>query len=463
LKDSYIRKIQPILKEVASLFNARGKQVLLVGGAVRDMFRGVKNNDCDLATDAEPCEVIDIFSGTNPKSKVIPTGLKHGTVTVLYKGNNLEITTFRTETGYSDGRRPDSVSYTTNLEEDLSRRDFTMNAMALRLPSGELVDPIGGEKDIQEGIIRCVGDAEKRFAEDGLRPLRAVRFAAQLGFTLEEKTLNAIPGALGTSVKVSIERVRDEINKIIGSSLPSRAFILMEKTGMLKLWLEELAACRGVEQKGYHKFDVLDHSLLACDYAARRNYPRLLRLAALLHDIGKPSCRNMGNDGVWTFYRHEEASRSMSGEMMRRLRYPNSAIEYVTHLVREHMFHYTDDWSDGAVRRFIGRVGEDKLEDLYCLRYADSFAAAGVEKETSLLRLIERVDSVLADSRAVSLKDLAVSGHDLIEMGIKPGKTIGIILNELLETTLNDPRCNTREKLMEIAGKIFEKIGRREN
>jgi tRNA nucleotidyltransferase/poly(A) polymerase len=302
-----------VLKEIASLFLNDGKQLYLVGGAVRDMVLGEKIQDWDLTTDAQPDEVDVIIK--NAGGKVIPTGIKHGTVTVFYRKHKAEITTFRTESGYSDGRRPDNIQYAATIEEDLSRRDFTMNAAALRLPGGEIVDPFGGINDIKVGIIRCVGNAAQRFSEDGLRPMRAVRFTAQLGFELEKNTLDAIPGVLSVSAKVSQERVRDEIDKILTSSgtkaaaLPSRAFLLMEKTGLLKLFLGELAACRGIEQKGYHIFDVLDHSLLACDYAARNGYSHELRLAALLHDIGKPSVRKFDETGgSWTFYRHEEYS-----------------------------------------------------------------------------------------------------------------------------------------------------------
>jgi tRNA nucleotidyltransferase/poly(A) polymerase len=422
------------------------------------MLRGGKVQDWDLATDAPPEEVSAIFREARPRGRVIPTGIRHGTVTVLYRNHRMEITTYRTEAGYSDGRRPDAVRYAASVEADLSRRDFTMNAIALRLPSGLTVDPFGGAADIRAGIIRCVGKAEERFAEDGLRPLRAVRFAAQLGFSPEEATLAAIGGALGTSAKVSPERVRDEIGKIIASPLPSRAFRLMEQTGLLSLFLPELAACRGFEQKGFHRFDVLDHSLLALDYAAARGFPPEVRMAALLHDIGKPAVRAAGEDGTWTFFRHEGESEKIARQILCGLRYPNAFIDEVCHLVKEHMFHYTGDWSDAAVRRFIVRAGKAHLENLYRLRRADAFAAAARDPGPGfLLPLAERVDRVLAGEQALGLKDLAVSGRDLMAAGIKGGKTMGIILNELLETVLDDPEQNSREKLLEIAGKIQER------
>jgi len=445
------KSIHPILKEIASFFNSSGKEIYLVGGAVRDMLRGEKIHDWDLATDALPEEVTAIIKRAG--GKVVPTGIKHGTVTIFYKRHNAEVTTFRTESGYTDGRRPDQVHYAAAIEEDLSRRDFTMNAIALRLPDGKIVDPFGGQADIKAGVIRCVGNPAERFNEDGLRPLRAVRFASQLGFTIEQNTLGAIPGALGVSAKVSWERVRDELDKILGSPLPSRAFLLMEETGLLKLFLAELAVCRGVEQKGFHRFDVLDHSLIACDYAAANGYSRELRLAALFHDVGKPAVREMV-DGVWTFYRHEEVSAVTCKKILNRLRYSNAVIDETCHLIKEHMFHYTEEWTDAAVRRFIARVGEANLENIYRLRRADAYAFSRDEKAPhSILLLANRVDKVLAAGRAFSIKDLAVTGNDLIEIGINPGKTMGIILNELLETVLDDPAQNTREKLLEIAGK----------
>jgi len=449
------KAIDPVLKEIASIFNNNGKEIYLVGGAVRDMLRGQKINDWDLATNALPQEVTDIIKHAG--GKVVPTGIKHGTVTVFYKNQSAEITTFRTEADYSDGRRPDSISYAATIEEDLSRRDFTMNAIALRLVQGEIVDPFNGDKDIKAKIIRCVGEAAHRFSEDGLRPMRAVRFAAQLGFQIEQKTLDAIPGVLPVCAKVSWERVRDEIDKILASAQPSLGFLLMEKTGLLELFINELAICRGIDQKGFHHFDVLDHSLLACDYAAKKGYSHEVRLASLFHDVGKPDVREL-KDEVWTFYRHEEISKSMCRTILNKLRYPGAVIDKVCHLVKEHMFLYTEEWSDAAVRRFIARVGEEHLEDIYRLRRADIFGFSGKDPDyRSLVHLIDRVNKILSDSRAFKVKDLAISGKDLITIGIPSGKLMGLILNELLVTVLDDPAQNTREVLLEIADKIYKK------
>jgi len=449
--------VPQILKEVSQIFTARGKTVYLVGGAVRDSLGGKKPQDWDLATDAVPDEVIAMFAESVPRGYVIPTGIAHGTVTVRFRGRNMEVTTFRSESGYSDGRRPDKVEFGTSIEADLSRRDFTMNAMAYKLPGGPLLDPFDGISDIKQKRISCVGKAEERFVEDGLRPLRAIRFASQLDFWLDDSVLAAIPGALPVCCHVAPERIRDELDKIIGSPRPSVGFLLMEKTGMLKLLIPELDSCRGIEQKGFHRFDVLDHSLLTLDHAAKNNASLELRLAALYHDIGKPTVRRADDSGVWTFHQHEKESSKIARRIFLRFRYPNAVMDKACHLMEQHMFFYDPNWSDAAVRRFIIRAGEDHLDDLYTLRRADSFAHMGTEAPAdSLLPLIERVDKILAEKKAMSLKDLAVSGNDLAAAGIIPGKRMGVILKELMEAVLEDPELNTKDKLLEMALKMNE-------
>jgi len=453
-------KIHPTVKETAAILAQAGKQAYLVGGAVRDLLRGKKAKDWDLATDALPEEVIALFhrkKGLN--SFVVPTGIKHGTVTVHFKGLSMEVTTFRSESGYSDWRRPDKVEFGDSIEVDLSRRDFTMNAAAYALPSGPLVDPFNGRKDIKNRLIRSVGKPQERFSEDGLRPLRALRFASQLGFTLDAELLDAISGAIPFTAKVAPERIRDEIDKILATDKPSTALLLMEKTGLLALLIPELAACRGVRQDrsglGFHRFDVLDHSLLACDFAARDNAANLTgTLAALYHDIGKAVTAQMGEDGGWTFYRHEKESAVLARAILLRFRYPNAVIDRVCRLIEEHMFSYNENWTDAAVRRFIIRAGEENLDALFALRRADIYGMAGRDPRwDTLLPFRNRIEEVLTRSRALSLKDLAISGSDLMSLGIPAGKTIGVILRELFEAVLEDQALNTREKLLEIAGR----------
>ena len=459
--------IHPTVKEAAAIFNRAGKQVYLVGGAVRDLLRRGKAQDWDLATDARPEEVIALFSRSKTghgkkgeSSFVIPTGIKHGTVTLHYRDLKMEVTTFRSESGYSDGRRPDAVEFGVSIEVDLSRRDFTMNAAAYKLPAGPLVDIFDSRKDIKKRIIRCVGNPEERFSEDGLRPMRALRFASQLGFSVDESLLAAIPGALPLSAMVAAERIRDELDKIVRSEKPSTAFLLMEKTGLLKLLIPELAACRAVEQGranggGHHRFDVLDHSLLALDFAARQRAHPALALAVLFHDIGKSVSAQADEKGGWTFYGHEKESARLARDILLRFRYPNGVIQRACRLIEGHMFSYDESWTDAALRRFIIRVGEENLEDLYALRRADVYGMAGIEPSGNfLLPLMDRVEKILSQKRALSLKDLAIAGKELMEAGIPPGKYMGIILNELLEAVIEDPELNSSEKLLEIAGKI---------
>ncbi|MDR1803116.1 MAG: CCA tRNA nucleotidyltransferase [Treponema sp.] len=462
------------VKEAAAVFIGAGKQVYLVGGAVRDLLRGRKAKDWDLATDARPEEVIALFQKKPYPSFVIPTGIKHGTVTVHFKGLSMEVTTFRSESGYSDGRRPDSVEFGVSIEEDLSRRDFTMNAAAWRLPSGPLVDPFDGKGDIKRRFIRTVGRPEERFSEDGLRPVRALRFASELGFAVDEALLSAIPAAIPFTAKVAAERIRDELDRIIASGKPSTALLLMEKTGLLKLLIPELAACRGVKQDrihgcGFHRFDVLDHSLLACDFAARHSSSdkqvspgqftqTAICLAALFHDIGKPVTAQIDEGGMRTFYRHEKESAALAGNILRRFRYPNMVTDTVCHLIEEHMFHYEENWTDAAVRRFVVRVGEENLAGLFALRRADAYGLAGKEPPPDFLSPLQRrIEDTFKQGSALSLKDLALTGKDLIAVGIAPGKHMGIILSELLEAVLDDPSLNTREKLLEIAVQISKR------
>ncbi|MDR2865627.1 MAG: HD domain-containing protein [Spirochaetaceae bacterium] len=445
--------IAPVLKEMADVFKAHGKRAFLVGGAVRDILLKKKAADWDLATDALCEEVCAMFR------RVIRTGIKHGTVSVLYKGHTVEVTTFRTDGAYSDGRHPDSVRFATTIEEDLSRRDFTMNAVAAELPLGNIVDPFNGVGDIDRKLIRCVGKAEERFNEDGLRPLRALRFASVLNFKLDDAIIKAIPAALDITARVSPERIRDEFEKILLSPKPSTALQAMAQTGLMHLLFPCLADCIGVEQKGYHSFDVFTHSVLACDYAAHINAGKEVRLASLLHDVGKPASMSQDECGIRTFYNHEKISAKLAADLMTHLRFPNLVIDKVVHLIDQHMFHYEEVWNDAAVRRFIARVGEEHLKDLFDLRRADSFAMSAREPPADLLLPLQlRIEDVLSKSRALSVKDLAINGRDLMAAGIPTGKDMGLILSLLLETVFEDPALNTKEKLLEIGLKLRQKL-----
>ena len=456
-------KIPEELVKIGGIFRKNGFKAYLVGGAVRDMILGKKGHDYDLATNATPKQVMGIFK------KVIPTGIAHGTVTIHIFGMQIETTTFRTEADYTDGRHPDSIKFATKIEEDLSRRDFTMNAIAADLESGELTDPFDGQKDIRNKIIRTVGEPQERFAEDGLRPVRAVRFSGQLGFSIEEKTLAALsePEVLKKTASISVERFRDEFCKMLLCERPSDSLKLLEKTGILNIFIPEFAVCRNCSQKdsrGFHEFDVADHILYACDGAQKGNLE--VKLAAFYHDIGKPECRTTeivdGEERVH-FHGHETKSAQKALASMTALKFPNETIKNVVHLVQEHMFYYEHSWSDAAVRRFIIRVKPENIENLFALRLADIYGMHRTPlKEGSpawniLLEFRKRIESVLEKKSALGIKDLAVNGRDLMQEGIPSGKAMGMILNELFETVTESPAMNEKEKLLALAKNIFRK------
>ncbi len=411
------------------------------------MLLGKKPDDFDVATNATPRQVLEMFR------YAIPTGIEHGTVTIPFKGSHFECTTFRAEQGYSDGRHPDKISFATTIEEDLSRRDFTMNAIAVSIPQGTIIDPFHGKNDISASVIRTVGNPLERFSEDGLRPLRAIRFSSQLGFQIHENTIAAIPATLSVIAKVSIERIRDEFIKILLSKQPSSALRLMENTGIMRLLLPELSVCRGVIQKGLHVFDVLDHLLAACDACPIHRLDVLL--ATLFHDIGKPLVREIDENGEPTFYLHEKKSAEIAVRIMNRMKFPVKLTKEVSHLIENHMFHYEPCWTDAAVRRFIGRIGYERIETLFAVRYADSQAITGKQAlHDNLDDLRQRIKFVSAQGDAISVKDLAISGNDIVQTGIQPGPIIGLILKEILEAVIDDPSLNTKEKLVGIAQEI---------
>ena len=449
-------RVPRVAYDFADVFKKHGFQCHLVGGAVRDILMGRLHADYDVATDALPTQVVPLFP------RVIPTGIKHGTVTVHFHGTTFEVTTFRTDADYSDGRRPDAVVFTPSLEADLARRDFTINAIAFDLVARSMHDPHEGRADIERRIIRAIGDPSARFREDGLRPLRACRFAAQLGFRVEEETRKAIPGALDILAKVSAERVRDELLKILASPVPSEGLLLMKETGILGIVLPELLEGVGMKQGRYHCHDVFTHSLAACDAAPRESL--ILRLAALLHDVGKPRTLAAAPDGRPTFYGHESVSADMTREILLRLKLPNIVIKDVVHLVTHHMFNYQEEWSDAAVRRLIARVGEPSIDALMALRRADQIGMCpenAAHFPEGLAQFAQRVKEVKDAGRAFTVSKLAVDGSDIMRsLGVAPGPKVGIILKELLQSVLEDPSLNEREKLLQIAaGLLRERLG----
>lgn len=466
--------IPDYVQKVARILIKEGFQCHLVGGALRDVVLDIEPKDYDLASDAKPDDVLAIFP------KAIATGAKFGQVTVLVPDSNgenheVEVTTFRSEADYIDGRWPSHVEFITDLDQDLGRRDFTFNAMALNLDSAQLdgknekkewevYDPFGGEADLEARIVRAVGTPLERFKEDGLRAIKACRMASELDFELEEETYKAIPLAIPVVKKVSMERVRDEFVKMImNSPKPSKGIDLMQQTGLLEMYIPELSEGIGMEQKINHKYDVYWHNLRTCDVA-----PDSIKLAALFHDIAKPRT-DMG-DGH--FYGHDKMGEEMTREIMRRLKFSNAEIEQTALLVRYHMFYFPHvqegmepemiekieehDWTDAAIRRFMARVGEENVDELFQLRIADASsnpASSFVPDE--IMALQRRIAEVRQKDMALSVSELDITGADLMELGVEKGPKVGEILNALLEEVIEDPLLNTKDSLMELSKKYM--------
>jgi tRNA nucleotidyltransferase (CCA-adding enzyme) len=427
---------------ICDRLRAAGKRAWIVGGCVRDTLLGRVASDWDVATDARPDDLIKLFS------RAIPTGIQHGTVTVVVHGKHYEVTTLRGETTYSDGRRPDSVHFVNDITADLARRDFTVNAIAIEPEGGNVIDPFGGRADLEARVIRAVGDPRERFGEDGLRVLRAARFVATLDMTLDPATERAMSETLDTYRKVSQERVRDEWVKTMTAKQPSRAFEVMRSSGILGVTCPELLEGVGVEQNKFHAYDVWRHAMECLDACAG---DPILRIAALLHDVGKPRSRAFSEKtSDWTFYEHDRIGAEVAAPICQRLRFSNDESARIVDLVRHHLFHY-DEWSDTAVRRWIRRVGKERVEDLYVLNEADVRAKG--RDATADLRALEalkaHVERVLAAGAALSTRDLKVNGHDLMkELGLAPGPVLGEVLSALLELVIADPSMNERETLL---------------
>ncbi len=438
----------PVMEIVATL-RAAGGQAWLVGGAVRDVLLGRPVHDWDLATDLLPERVQAFFPRT------YEVGLRFGTVSVLEANTPYEVTTFRSDGIYSDARRPDTVRFTLRLEEDLVRRDFTVNALAYDPIEDRLVDPTGGLGDLEAGLVRAVGDAGERFREDGLRLLRAVRFAAQLEFEIEAGTYRGLVLSGRRIERISSERVREELDKLLGAPRPGAWLDLLHETGLLRRVLPELASCFGVPQNPHHAYDVYHHTLAAVDAAPEE---ATVRLAVLFHDLGKPATRAEDVETA-TFYGHQFVGERLAREALQRLRYPNEDRETVAHLVRFHMFHYRPEWTDGAVRRFLRDVGREHLPRLFALRGADTMGN-GLRRRIApeLDELRRRIDLEIEKESALTVRDLAVDGHDLMaELRLSPGPEIGRILRILLEEVVDDPSRNVREALLARAAEVAQR------
>lgn len=440
-KISIPKEVALIAKNLADA----GFEAYLVGGCVRDILIGREPKDWDVATNAKPKEIQKIFPDSVYENQF-------GTVGVKTRSENekvavIEVTTYRIEGKYTDKRHPDEVRFAKTIAEDLSRRDFTVNALAMDL-KGEVTDPFGGKGDLKAGVIRTVGVPEERFDEDALRLMRAVRFAVDLDFEIEAATRRAIEKRSHEMELIAKERVRDELVKIMNTSLAAKGTILLEELGLLKFVLPELREGLGVGQNKHHVYTVFEHSVKSLAYTAKKGYSLEVRMAALLHDVGKP--RTKQGDGLnSTFYQHEFVSAKMATKALDRLRFPKDFIEYVAHLVRRHMFYYNvGEISPAGVRRFVARVGPDNIDDLLKVREADRIGS-GVEKAMpyKLRHLLFMIEKVKRDP--ILPKMLAVRGEDVMKsLNLPQSPRVGLILYPLLEEVLDDPSRNTKEYLL---------------
>lgn len=421
----------------------KGYEAYVVGGSIRDLILGRIPKDYDITTNAYPEEIESIFQDL----KTVDIGKKFGTIIVCHKEGEVEVTTFRKEGPYVDGRRPEWVSFSTSIEDDLSRRDFTINAIAYNRKRG-IVDPFEGQKDLERKLIRTVGNPEERFSEDYLRILRAVRFSSELGFSIEDDTLMAAKKLSEGILKVSIERVVDEFFKILICDVPSRGIRLLEETGLLKMILPEIMPAIGFEQKNpHHEMDVYNHILCVID-----NTPPILsvRLAALFHDIGKPHTLNVDDEGVGHFYGHDKLGADIARTVLKRFKVSNELQEKVYRLVIEHMNHHAN-FKEKGLKRLIRRVGEDDIFNLFALQKADIKCS---NKDATIDHILERekkVEDILKNGEPYKISQMDINGDHLIALGFEEGPIIGEILEYLLEKVIENPEYNSREKLEKLA------------
>lgn len=437
-------KIPKEVENISAVLTKNGYQAYLVGGCVRDMLLGVEPKDYDIATDALPEKVVELF----PESKY-----ENDFGTVLVKTDSeddalrvVEVTTFRIEGKYSDYRHPGEVKFAKTIEEDLSRRDFTMNALALEIVkgmAGKLIDPYDGKDDLENKIIRSVGNPETRFKEDALRLMRAVRFATELDFSIEKETFSALKHHAKLLNEIAEERIRDEFVKILMTPKAADGIFLLEKAHLLEYVIPELREGIGCAQNKHHVYEVFEHNARALEYAAQSGYSLEVRLASLFHDIGKSRAKR-GAGGNATFHGHEVVGARMAKEIMRRLKFPHAVAEKVRHLIRYHMFYYNvDEVSASGVRRFIARVGEESIDEILKVREADRIGSRVPKAFPYKLRhLLFMIEKVRHDP--IHPKMLAFKGDEVMRLlSIPAGPKVGQILSILLEEVLDDPERNT--------------------
>lgn len=443
------KEIQSIIKELEN----KGFESYIVGGCVRDCLRGIKPEDWDITTNAKPDQIVQVF----PKSYIEN---KFGTVTILTDSKDstlkeVEITPYRIDEKYSDKRHPDKIHWAKTIEEDLARRDFTVNAIAFN-SEGKIVDPFSGQKDLKNKIIRAVGRAEDRFSEDALRMMRAVRFATTLNFRIEERTGQAIKKNSFWLRAISKERIRDELMKIIMADRAAEGIELLRKFGLLKHIIPELEEGYKIGQNKHHVYEIYEHSLMSLKFAAKKKFNKYVRIASLLHDIGKPRVKK-GEGLDSTFYNHEIVGAKMTYRILERLKFSRKDIDKITKLVRYHLFYYNvGEVGESSVRRLVRQVGPENMEELLQIRMADRIGSGCPKAEPYKLRhlkyLIEKVSQ-----DPISAKTLKISGNEVMEiLKIKPGPKVGQVLDILLGYVLENPQKNKKE----ILEKEIEKLGK---
>lgn len=424
---------------IIETIQAAGFEAYAVGGCVRDSILGRIPDDWDITTSAKPHEIKKLFKRT------IDTGIQHGTVTVMLDKDGYEVTTYRIDGEYEDSRHPKEVTFTSNLKEDLRRRDFTINAMAYNEKVG-LVDIFEGMSDIEKKVIRCVGDAKERFTEDALRMMRAVRFSAQLGYSIDEDTKNAIKELAPTLQKISAERIQVELVKLVLSPNPDYLKIAYE-TGITAQVFPEFDLCMETKQNNpHHMYSVGEHTLWSMKHIKA---DRVLRLAMLFHDMGKPGSIAVDEKGIDHFHGHNELSSKITKEVLKRLRFDNDTLNQVERLVFYH--DYRPELTEKGVRRFVAKMGKELFPPYLQVQRADTYAQSDYKREEKLKNIdtIEQIfQGIIEREECLSLKDLAVTGKDLIDMGMTPGKEIGENLNYLLEMVIEDPSLNQKEILL---------------
>lgn len=428
------------VKYIIDTLMDKGYEAYAVGGCVRDSLLGRTPQDWDITTSAKPEQVKELFRHT------IDTGIQHGTVTVMIDHEGFEVTTYRIDGEYEDARHPKEVLFTANLLEDLKRRDFTINAMAYNEQNG-IVDAFDGIGDLDRGVIRCVGKAQERFTEDALRMLRAIRFAAQLGFEIEAETRDAIAELAENIAKVSAERIQVELVKLLVSGHPEELKVAYE-TGLTRVFFPEFDVMMDTPQQNpHHSYNVGEHTIVSLQEIPA---DKVLRLTMLLHDVAKPVCRTTDEKGIDHFYGHQDKGSEMARAILRRLKFDNDTTDRVCRLVRWH-----DDnpkISERNMRRAISRIGVEQYPALFVVKRADTMAqsAYGRDEKLAYIAEYERMyQEILDKQQCLTIKDLAVDGKDLIQAGMKPGKELGEVLKKFLEIVLEEPEKNTKEALLQ--------------